>query len=136
MAERPRGMGRGLAALLSVPDRPPADELRQLAVDAVGPNPSQPRQRFDEHALAALADSVRQRGVLQPVRVRPAGPARYELIAGGRRWRAAQLAGLATIPAIVRAADEDSASLELALIENMVREDLSPVEQARACAAL
>ena len=140
MAERQRGMGRGLAAILSAPsagrDEPQGDELRDLPVAAVAPNPDQPRQRFDEPALAALADSVRERGVLQPVLVRAAGAARYELIAGERRWRAAQLAGLATIPAIVRAADDDGASLELALIENMVREDLNPVEQARACATL
>jgi ParB family transcriptional regulator, chromosome partitioning protein len=140
VAERQRGMGRGLAAILSAPsprsDEPAGDELREVAVAAVAPNPDQPRQRFDEQALAALADSVRERGVLQPVLVRAAGAARYELIAGERRWRAAQLAGLATIPAIVRADGGDGAALELALIENMVREDLNPVEQARACATL
>jgi len=133
-------MGRGLSAILSAPSAGPAepegDELRELAVAAVAPNPDQPRQRFDEQALAALADSVRECGVLQPVLVRAAGAARYELIAGERRWRAAQLAGLDTIPAIVRSDDEEGVSLELALIENMVREDLNPVEQARACATL
>ena len=135
MAERARGMGRGLAAILSVPGTVPEDELRSIPVDAISPNPDQPRQRFDEASLASLAASVRERGVLQPVLVRPLGTARYQLIAGERRWRAAELAGLQTIPAIVRSADE-VASLELALIENMAREDLNPVEQARACAAL
>jgi ParB family chromosome partitioning protein len=128
-------MGRGLAAILSVPGARPEDELRSLPVDAISPNPDQPRQRFDEDGLASLAASVRERGVLQPVLVRPTGTGRYELIAGERRWRAAELAGLQTIPAIIRAAD-DAASLELALIENMAREDLNPVDQARACAAL
>ena len=137
MVERPRGMGRGLAAILSVPSDPVADELRELPVAAIAPNPAQPRTRFDEKTLAALAESVRARGVLQPVLVRPAeNPGRYELIAGERRWRAAQLADLLTLPAIVRAGDDDAAALELALIENMAREDLNPVEQARACAAL
>lgn len=135
MAERQRGMGRGLAAILPMPDGAPAEELRSLPVDAISPNPEQPRQHFDEEALTALADSVRERGVLQPVLVRPAAPGRYRLVAGERRWRAAKLAGLETLPAIVRASD-DAASLELALIENMAREDLNPVEQARACAAL
>jgi ParB family transcriptional regulator, chromosome partitioning protein len=135
VAERTRGMGRGLAAILSVPGGAVEDELRSLPVDAIAPNPYQPRQRFAEEGLTGLAASVRERGVLQPVLVRPTGTGGYELIAGERRWRAAELAGLETIPAIVR--DVDSAdSLELALIENMAREDLNPVDQARACAAL
>jgi ParB family chromosome partitioning protein len=128
-------MGRGLAAILSSPEREDAaEELRVLPVEAIRPNPNQPRRRFDEQALSALADSLRERGVLQPVLVRPDGGG-WELIAGERRWRAAQLAGLEELPAIVRP-DDDAASLELALIENMAREDLNPVEQARACAAL
>ena len=90
---------------------------------------------FDEEALVALADSLKERGVLQPVLVRPLPGGTYELIAGERRWRAAQLAGLETVPAMVRP-DDDAASLELALIENMAREDLNPLEEARACAAL
>ncbi|HVE69516.1 MAG TPA: ParB/RepB/Spo0J family partition protein [Solirubrobacteraceae bacterium] len=134
MAER--GMGRGLAAILSVPEREEAaEELRVLPLDAIEPNPNQPRRRFEEGALSALADSLRERGVLQPVLVRPRPAGGWELIAGERRWRAARLAGLDEVPAIVRA-DDDAASLELALIENMAREDLNPVEQARACAAL
>ena len=138
MAERPRGMGRGLSALLapSGSDAPEREtELRHVPVELVTPNPRQPRRDFDEGALVALADSLRERGVLQPVLVRPVPGGSYELIAGERRWRAAQLAGFDTVPAVVRAHD-DAESLELALIENMAREDLNPVEEARACALL
>jgi ParB family transcriptional regulator, chromosome partitioning protein len=132
----PRGMGRGLAAILSVAeDGPGGDELRELAVELVGPNPNQPRTAFDDDALQALADSIAANGVLQPVLVRPRAGGTYELIAGERRWRAAKLAGLEKVPALVRERD-DAASLELALVENMARQDLSPVEEARACAAL
>ena len=135
MAERPKGMGRGLAAILSVAPRDELQELRPLPVDMIDPSPKQPRRNFDEDSLMALAGSIRARGVLQPVLVRPMVSGRYELIAGERRWRAAQLAELTAIPAVVRRHD-DAASLEVALIENMAREDLSPVEEARACAAL
>jgi ParB family chromosome partitioning protein len=134
-----RGMGRGLAAILSMspeggePSR--KADLRELPVELVRPNPNQPRKRFDDDALAALADSLTARGVVQPILVRPLAGGTYELVAGERRWRAAQLAGLEAIPAIVRDHD-DAASLEVALIENMAREDLNPVEEARAVAAL
>jgi ParB family chromosome partitioning protein len=129
-------MGRGLAAILSVADHEDEpEELRQLPTDLIAPNPRQPRRSFDEESIVALSESVRARGVLQPVLVRPLPGGTYELIAGERRWRAATLAGLDTIPALVRQHD-DAASLELALIENMAREDLNPVEEARACAAL
>ena len=139
MAERPRGMGRGLSAILS-PTIPPEGsealpELRRLPVELIARNPRQPRERFDEAALLALSESVRERGVLQPVLVRPCPGGTYELIAGERRWRAAQLAGLEVVPAVV-APHEDRESLELALIENMAREDLNPIEEARACALL
>jgi ParB family chromosome partitioning protein len=138
VAERPRGMGRGLAAILS-PTVPPTGELppelRRLPVELISPNPRQPRRAFDEESLLALADSLRERGVLQPVLVRPLPGGTYELIAGERRWRAAQLAELETIPAVVQP-HEDRDSLELALIENMAREDLNPLEEARACALL
>jgi ParB family chromosome partitioning protein len=131
-------MGRGLEAILSVSAEAaaaPEKELRELPLELITPARRQPRERFDEQALQALADSVRERGVLQPVLVRAKAGGTYELVAGERRWRAARLAGLDTIPALVRAwADADA--LELALIENMAREDLSPVEEARACAAL
>jgi ParB family chromosome partitioning protein len=135
VAERPRGMGRGLAAILAVAPRDDAQELREIPTDMVAPNPRQPRRDFDEEALVALAESIRVRGVLQPVLVRPLPAGTYELIAGERRWRAAGLAELETIPAIVRHHD-DAGSLEVALIENMARQDLNPVEEARACAAL
>ncbi len=138
MARPKPGMGRGLSAILSASGESPdaADqELRELPVELIAPNPQQPRRRFDQASLEALAESVRDTGVLQPVLVRPRPGGRYELVAGERRWRAAKLAELQTVPALVRAR-EDSASLELALIENMVREDLNPVEEARACAGL
>ena len=106
-----------------------------IPVELIAPNPKQPRRVFDDGALQALAGSLRERGVLQPVLVRPVAGGTYELVAGERRWRAAQLAGLETIPALVRARD-DAEALEAALIENMAREDLNPVEEARACAAL
>jgi ParB family chromosome partitioning protein len=129
-------MGRGLSAILSVSqageDR---DDLRELAVELIAPNPHQPRRSFDDEALKGLAESLRSRGVLQPILVRPKPGGTYELIAGERRWRAAQIAGLELIPALIRPRD-DAESLELALIENMAREDLNPVEEARACAAL
>ena len=138
MAEPSRGMGRGLAALLTpstttggAGDR----DLRQLPVELIRPNPRQPRKVFDEASLLALAGSLGERGLLQPVLVRPSADGAYELIAGERRWRAATLAGLDTIPALVRAHD-DAESVELALIENMAREDLNPIEEARACALL
>lgn len=136
---RPRpGMGRGLEAILSVSAEGAVareEELRELPLELIAPSANQPRRRFDEDALQALAGSLSARGVLQPVLVRPRPDGSYELVAGERRWRAAQIAGLQTIPALVRAR-EDAEALELALIENMAREDLNPVEEARACAAL
>ena len=132
-----RGMGRGLDAILSVSgdDGDREEELRQLPVELISPNPKQPRKRFGEDALAQLAASLGERGVLQPVLVRPRPGGTYEIVAGERRWRAAQIAGLTQIPALVRQR-ADAEALELALIENMAREDLSPIEEARACAAL
>ena len=111
------------------------DELRQLPIELIDPNPNQPRRNLDSDGLLALSESIRVRGLIQPILVRPLASGRYELIAGERRWRAAQLAGLETVLGLVRGHD-DAASLELALIENMAREDLNPVDQARACAAL
>ncbi|HET7177092.1 MAG TPA: ParB/RepB/Spo0J family partition protein [Solirubrobacterales bacterium] len=130
-----RGIGRGLAAIL--PESAPggAGELLELPVGLIKPNPRQPRTSFDPTALAGLASSIEASGVVQPLLVRPLPGGSYELIAGERRWRAAQQAGLEKVPAIVR----DSARterLEVALIENMVREDLNPVDEARACATL
>ncbi len=135
MAERQKGMGRGLAAILSVAPKDDTEEFRELPVDLIEPNPSQPRRTFDEEALLALAGSIRLRGVLQPVLVRPIPGGRFELIAGERRWRAARIAERETVPAIIRRHD-DAESLEVALIENMARENLNPVDEARACAAL
>jgi ParB family chromosome partitioning protein len=109
--------------------------LRVLALTEIRANPDQPRKRFDEVSLAALAESIRERGVVQPVIVRPVEDG-YELIAGERRWRAAELAGETTIPALVDGAIDEAGSLELALIENVVREDLSAIEQARTFAVL
>jgi ParB family transcriptional regulator, chromosome partitioning protein len=137
MTAAQRGMGRGLAAILSVSSSDDArdDDLRALPVELIVPNPRQPRRVFDETTLEELAASLRERGVLQPVLVRPVAGGTYELVAGERRWRAARIAGLPSIPALVRERD-DAEALEAALIENMAREDLNPIEEARACAAL
>lgn len=129
-------MGRGLDAILSVAQpQEGEEELRRIPIDLIEPNPDQPRRQFDEISLQSLAESLQDRGVLQPVLVRPKSGGRYELIAGERRWRAARIAELEEIPAIVRRND-DARTLEIALIENMARENLNPVEEARAVAAL
>ena len=131
-----RGMGRGLAAILpESAASESAGELRELPVSLIKPNPNQPRTHFDAEALAGLASSIESSGVVQPLLVRPLHDGSYELIAGERRWRAAQQAGLEKVPALVRDS-EQAERLQVALIENMVREDLNPVEEARACAAL
>ena len=112
-----------------------AHVLRDLPIEAIIPNASQPRRHFDEVALQALAGSLQEKGVLQPVLVRPLKDGMYQLVAGERRWRAAKIAGLPSIPALVSHHD-DLAALEIALIENLAREDLNPVEEARAFATL
>ncbi len=129
-----RGIGRGLAAI--IPDAEgEGPELRELPLELIRPNPDQPRTRFDPASIASLAASIADAGIVQPLIVRPLGDGRYELIAGERRWRAAREAGIQAVPAIVR--DEAEAErLQTALIENMAREDLNPVDEARACAAL
>jgi len=129
-----RGLGRGLEVLIGGGEGG-ASELAQLPVDAIHANPKQPRRRFEPDATAGLASSIRQQGLLQPVVVRPRPAGGYELIAGERRWRAAREAGLESVPALVRQAD-DRDTLLLALVENVAREQLSPVEEARAYAAL
>ncbi len=134
MADRKRGMGRGLAAILPESSAG-GPELRELDVTEIEPNPEQPRAKFDAAALDALAGSIGSVGLLQPLIVRPLEDGRYELVAGERRWRAAQKAGIDRVPAVIRSSPEDE-RLQAALIENMVREDLNPVEEARACAAL
>jgi ParB family transcriptional regulator, chromosome partitioning protein len=129
-----RGMGRGLAAIL--PESGVGEpHFRDIPVRMIQPNPTQPRKRFDEKSIDALARSMADAGVIQPLIVRPLDDGRYELIVGERRWRAAQHAGLETVPALIRNEDELQ-RLQIALIENISREDLNPVEQARACAAL
>jgi ParB family chromosome partitioning protein len=130
-----RGIGRGLASILPESGNAGAGELRELPVKLIKPNPGQPRTRFDPEALAGLASSIATSGVVQPLLVRPLHDGSYELIAGERRWRAAQQAGLEKVPAVVRDS-EQAERLQVALIENMVREDLNPVEEAKACAAL
>src|SRR5687768_11272432 len=129
-----RGIGRGLAAILPTA-RVDEESLERIPLDLIQPNPRQPRSSLDDEGLRELAESLKANGLLQPVLVRPLAGGGYELIAGERRWRAARLAGLERVPAIVRSAEE-SQRLELALIENMAREDLNPIEAARACAAL
>jgi ParB family chromosome partitioning protein len=128
-----RGLGRGLEVLIGGTHE--TTELAELPVAEIHPNTRQPRKRFEPEATSGLADSIRAQGLLQPVVVRPRSAGGYELIAGERRWRAARQAGIETVPAIVREAD-DRDSLLLALVENVAREDLSPVEEARAYAVL
>ena len=136
MARR-SGLGKGLDALIPTGSggQPSAGGsstgLREIPVTSVHPNPNQPRVHFDEEALAELTSSVRAIGVLQPILVRPRGESDFELIAGERRWRAATRAGLSTIPAIVRVTD-DVSSVEQALVENLHRQDLTPLEEAAA----
>ncbi|MGH2980989.1 MAG: ParB/RepB/Spo0J family partition protein [Solirubrobacterales bacterium] len=133
MSER-RGIGRGLAAIL--PEGPEGDaELRELPVELIKPNPSQPRRRFDPESMDVLVASIKASGMIQPLLVRPLADGSYELIAGERRWRAAKEVGLDRVSAVVRDSGE-AERLQTALVENMVREDLNPVEEARACAAL
>jgi len=143
---RPRGLGRGLGALMGEARREeplvvgqsgahgspsPTSGLAMLAIASIEAHPDQPRRHFDEAALAELAASIEQRGVIQPVIVRPLAPGRYQIVAGERRWRAAQKARIHEIPAIVRDLPEREV-MAIALIENLQREDLNPIEEARA----
>ena len=130
MAAAERGAGRGLGALIPTSGRVAAG-FREIAISSIVPNTHQPRAHFDEEPLDALADSIGRIGVLQPILVRQIEPDRFELIAGERRWRAAKRAGLQAIPALVRSV-EDQESLEEALVENLHREDLNPLEEAAA----
>ena len=124
-----KGLGRGLDALLSGEAGKSEEVLQTLSVALLDPGRYQPRSHMDESSLELLADSIRAQGVMQPVLVRPLASGRYEIIAGERRWRAAQRAGLADIPAVVRDVP-DEATLVMALIENIQREDLNPLEEA------
>jgi len=131
--EQPRrGLGRGLEVLIGGAAAP---ELAHLPVEMIHPNPRQPRRRFDTEATTALAESIKVQGIVQPVLVRPRPAGGFELIAGERRWRAAQQAGTPTIPALVRETD-DRDTLLLGIVENVAREQLTPVEEAHAYALL
>jgi ParB family chromosome partitioning protein len=130
--KKSRGLGRGLEVLIGGAGEP---ELMHLPVEAIHPNPRQPRRRFEPEATAGLAASIRHQGVLQPVVVRPRAEGGYEVIAGERRWRAAREVGVPTLPAVVRQAD-DRDTLLIGLVENVARENLSPIEEARAYASL
>jgi ParB family chromosome partitioning protein len=133
---RMKGLGRGLDALLAGSDDAAAKEtLQNLALDRIRPGKYQPRTRMDSASLDELAQSIREQGIMQPILVRPVDGARFEIIAGERRWRAAERAGLSEIPALIRAVPDQSA-LALALIENIQREDLNPLEEAQGLARL
>lgn len=128
---RPKGLGRGLDALLAgADDRSTGESLQMIALDRLRPGKYQPRTRMDSASLDELAQSIREQGIIQPILVRPVDGARFEIIAGERRWRAAQRAGLTEIPALVRAVP-DNVALVHALIENIQREDLNPLEEAQ-----
>ena len=129
MSTKPKGLGRGLDALLGGDDAPPRDSLVRLPVSQIRPGRYQPRTRMDQGALAELAASIRSQGLMQPLLVRPVDRGQYELIAGERRWRAAQLAGLEEVPVLVREVP-DEAALAMSLIENIQREDLNPMEES------
>jgi ParB family transcriptional regulator, chromosome partitioning protein len=129
-----RGLGRGLEVLVGGLEAA-ATELLELPLEAVHPNPKQPRKRFDGEAGTGLAESIKREGVIQPLLVRPRAAGGYEIVAGERRWRAARDAGHTTVPAVVRETD-DRDTLLLGLIENVAREQLTPVEEARAYAVL
>jgi len=128
---RRSGLGRGLGALIPTEVTSTGTAYREVPIAAIRPNPHQPRRRFDEEAMASLAASIKELGVLQPVLVREVEDGTYELIAGERRWRAAKRAGRQTIPVLVQRAD-DLQSLEQALVENLHRQDLNPIEEASA----
>lgn len=131
MTDKKRGLGRGLAALL------PAEEgVRSLRVTQLHPNRLQPRVAFDDAGLDELAASIRAQGVIQPLIVTPSGTDSYAIVAGERRWRAAQRAGLTAVPVVVRQVRDDRQQLELALVENLQRADLNPIEEAEAYRAL
>jgi ParB family chromosome partitioning protein len=130
-ASNRRGLGRGFEVLIGAA----APELAHIPVDQIHPNERQPRKHFDDEAVSGLAESIRAQGLIQPVVVRPRLEGGYELIAGERRWRASREAGVATVPAVVREAD-DRDTLLLGLVENVAREDLSPIEEGRGYAVL
>ena len=134
MSARMKGLGRGLDALIAEP--PPEEAVTSLPLDRLRPNRLQPRTTFDEPALAELAESIRAQGVVQPIVVTPGEDGRYVIVAGERRWRAAQQAGLTEMPVVVREVADERELLELALVENLQRSDLNPIEEALAFQAL
>ncbi len=138
---RKRGLGRGLDALLQAPSPTTPEEgstsgPQRLSLDAISPNDNQPRRDFDEDALAGLSASIASQGLVQPIVVTPQGDDRYRIVAGERRWRAARMAGLGEVPVVVLEVESEQHLLELALVENLQREDLNPVEEAMAFQAL
>jgi ParB family chromosome partitioning protein len=138
MVESRRGLGRGLSALLDEVEAPPEGgraAMTEIPVEAIKASPSQPRRRFDDAEIEELAASIREKGVLQPILVRPAASGEYEIVAGERRWRAAVRTGVRTIPALVRSLS-DAEVLEIAIVENVQRVDLSPIEEAEGYRAL
>lgn len=142
MAENRRGLGRGLSALLGEAEEishavDPAEGVRDIPIELIHRNPDQPRRHFDPEEIADLERSIRDKGILQPILVRPSPntPSEFEIVAGERRWRAAQQAGMTAIPALVRALNDDRA-YEIAIVENVQRTDLNPLEEAQAYAVL
>lgn len=142
MAENRRGLGRGLSALLGEAEEishavDPAEGVRDIPIELIHRNPDQPRRHFDPEEIADLERSIRDKGILQPILVRPSPttPGEFEIVAGERRWRAAQQAGMTAIPALVRALNDDRA-YEIAIVENVQRTDLNPLEEAQAYAVL
>ncbi len=134
MTAKPRALGRGLSAIFESDDARAENtgySAVELKLDDLSPNPYQPRRSFDEASLNELAESVKSHGVIQPIVARRVAGGRYQIIAGERRWRAARLAGLSTVPAVIKEMD-DSAMMQVALIENLQRQDLNPIEEALA----
>jgi ParB family chromosome partitioning protein len=134
MSDKKRGLGRGLSALIATDD--PAEGVRTLPIGQIHPNRLQPRSRFDDAGLDELAASIRTQGMIQPIIVSKTKQSGYSIVAGERRWRAAQRAGLTTVPVVVREVRDDRELLELALVENLQRADLNPIEEAEAYRAL
>jgi ParB family chromosome partitioning protein len=132
MTTRKPALGKGLSALLPGPDVPRGTSARELDVASLAPSRYQPRRRFDEAGLADLAASIKEQGIVQPIVVVPGSGGRYEIVAGERRWRAAAKAGLTRVPVVIRERRSDRDMLELALVENLQREDLNPLEAAEA----
>ena len=137
MANQAKGLGRGLGALLgdAALESSVAEQTHTLPLSQIETCASQPRKRFDEEALADLADSIREHGIIQPITVRKLASGYYQIIAGERRWRAARMAGLSEVPVVIIEAD-DRKAMELAMIENLQREDLNPMEEAEGYHAL